>query len=118
MRCGTNCQQKVCLDHTYTFASSSFFSFFWLLFHWMAKRSHHECLLEHLESSGTKIVKQGPIVRQLCVGRNRHATLDSEFSVFFTLPVYYFTLPVYYFSEAFLGTLVIFLELILTKVTI
>ena len=29
------------------------------------------CLLEHLESFGTKTMTRGPIVRQLCGGGNR-----------------------------------------------
>ena len=39
--------------------------------------------MEHLESSGTKILMSGPIVNQLCVGRyretNKDGNVDDEF---------------------------------------
>ena len=39
--------------------------------HWIKKQSSCECLLEHRESSGAKIMMRGPIVHQLCKQRNK-----------------------------------------------
>ena len=36
------------------------------LFPWIEKRSSHGRALEHLESSGTKIMMRGPVVRLSC----------------------------------------------------
>ena len=46
------------------------------LLHWIKEQSSRGCLLEHLESSGTKIMNKGSIVRQLCVGRYRETNKD------------------------------------------
>ena len=54
------------------------------------------CLLEHLKSSGTKVMMSRPIACQLCGKKQKH----DEFHVFFyTAP--FFALPVYYLSEVF-----------------
>ena len=43
--------------------------------HWIKKWSSSGCLLEHLEASGTKIMR-GPILRQLWVERCRETKED------------------------------------------
>ena len=54
-----------------------------VLLHWIKKRSSCWHLLEHLESSGTKILVED-IVRQLCVGwcRETNKDLEDEFCSF------------------------------------
>ena len=44
--------------------------------YWIEKQGYLGCLLEHLESSGTKIVMLGPIVRQLSMVQFREANKD------------------------------------------
>ena len=69
---GTNVN-IICLNDTYNFRQffPPFFS------RWIEKLSHRGRLLEHLESSGTKIMMRGPIVRHLCVGKYRETNKDS-----------------------------------------
>ena len=64
----------LCLDNNYHFFPLFVFPPSSLL-HWIEKRSSHGCLLEHLESSFTKIIIGGPIVRHLCVGRYRETKI-------------------------------------------
>ena len=62
--------QKLCVSMILTFAS-----LFVFMFHGIKKQSSCVCLLEQLESSGTKTLMTGPIVRQLhvCVDQtNKH----------------------------------------------
>ena len=42
------------------------------------KWSNCECLEEHLKSSVTELVMGGPIVRNLCVGRNRETNQETK----------------------------------------
>ena len=55
-----------------------------LLLDWIKKRSSRGRLLEHLESSGTKIMTSGSMVRQLCEANKSRETerfLEVEFHV-------------------------------------
>ena len=75
----------LCFENTYwSFQDAFFFVLFCCLLHWMEKWSCHGDALEHLESSGTKSVLGGPLVRLLCKPRNINRNKD-EFSGFFTL---------------------------------
>ena len=53
--------------------------------HWIAKQSRHGNLLEQLESSGTRIMMSGPIVRQLGEHRcsEKHVRVVMDFMGFF-----------------------------------
>ena len=53
-----NRQNKVCLYETYHYCH------FWVL-HWIKKQNTRRYLLEHLESSGIKIMMSRPIVCEL-----------------------------------------------------
>ena len=55
-----NGQLRLCLDDTL----SSVFLFVCLYVHWVEKLSSRGSLLQHLESSGTKTMMRGPIIRQ------------------------------------------------------
>ena len=61
-----------------------------ILFNWINKSSSHEHTLEHMESTGTKIMISGPIVCQLCNRRSLKMNFPFlKLSTVFTLPVYY-----------------------------
>ena len=53
----------------------AFFSFSPLL-QWIDKWSSRESLLEHLESSGIKIMMTGPFVLKLCVERKKETNKE------------------------------------------
>ena len=61
----TNRQNINSFDYTYLF-----------LFHWVEKWSHCGRALDHLESFGTKIMTNGPIVCQLWEWGSREASID------------------------------------------
>ena len=88
------------------------------LLHWMEKWRSIALLLEHLESSGVKIMTRGPIVRQFGAERNRETNklLVINFTFFshvtFSLRCWFPTLAKYSSS---LGLL---LELVSAKATI
>ena len=64
-----------CIDNTAKPSAShslwfEFLPVILLLLYWMEKQSSRRCLFENLQSSGTKVMIKGPIIRQLCVGRS------------------------------------------------
>ena len=56
------------------------FGFFFVLFllHWIEKWSSRGRVMEHLDSSDTKIMMRGPIVCQLGVERNRETNKERK----------------------------------------
>ena len=43
----------------------------------------------HLESSGTEVMMKGPIVRQVCLRRNKESTANEELRLFFSTATFF-----------------------------
>ena len=67
---GVNRHQKLSLWYLTNFAS---------FVASLDRETNHGNLLEHSESSGTKMIMIGPIVHLLCVGQTKKQTLNDNF---------------------------------------
>ena len=78
------------------FDDATFLQVFFL-FHRIEKQISRRRSLEHLESSGTKVYMNGPVVHKVCEGRNRETEIGemnyfktfSDFNGLLMLAIYY-----------------------------